>query len=100
MPVLFCNSTTYDNLIMSRRKFLLKITLFILLLCILAGFIFLSWSVSRDYFEYRTTPVIEISDFSKKDVVAPAIVVCYRFSFNYSKELKIGELFTGESNFF
>lgn len=65
------------------------------ILSILAGFTTLSWRVSKDYFGYRTTSVVTIQDI-QGDVVAPAVVFCFRFNLREQIESTIGELF----NFF
>lgn len=80
---------------MSHRKLLFAIARLVLLIFILTGFTLLCFGVSKDYFEYRTTSVIEIYDYPEDDVVAPAIVICYRFDLDPRKEAKIGQLLSG-----
>lgn len=85
---------------MSHRKLFLRITWLLLLSSILSGFALLSWNVSKDYFEYRTTWVTSLHDYPEDNVLAPGIVICFGFKFDHRGETKIGELFTGEGNFF
>lgn len=67
---------------------------------ILTGFTHLSWGVSREYFEYRTTSHIAIRDYA--DVIkAPAIVFCFRYRYTKSgMNMTIGERFSGDANYF
>lgn len=70
------------------------------ILSILIGFTLLSWGVTFEYFEYRTTSIVEIRDYAGKEVAVPTIVMCIRFDINPLIESKIGKLFTGEKNYF
>lgn len=85
---------------MSRRKLFLKILWLILFLFILTGFTLLSWNVSEEYFLYRTTSVTAIYDYPEGNVLAPAMILCFRFDIDPRIESKIGQLFTGERNFY
>lgn len=72
----------------------------VFILAILSGFTLLSWDVSREYFEYRTATHIAIKDYPEDSVKAPAVVVCFRVLFNLlKKDIKIGELFTGDEDY-
>src|SRR2546421_8250931 len=66
---------------------------------ILSGYTFQSWGVSREYFEYRTTSFVTIQDYTKRDIDAPAIVICFVLARNKFTELRqeisLGKLFTG-----
>src|SRR5437016_3982626 len=79
---------------------LMKMVWIICLLAIVSGFTFVSWGVSREYFEYRTSTHIAIKDYPEDSVKAPGVVVCFRVLFNLlKKDIKIGELFTGGEDY-
>src|SRR5436190_147953 len=80
---------------MSHGKLFFAIARLVLLIFILTGFTILSFGVSKDHFGYRTTPVIAIYDYPEVDVVAPALVICYRFDIDPRKEAKIAQLLNG-----
>lgn len=73
---------------------------FIFFLAIVGGFTYQSWGVSREYFEYRTTPFVAIQDYPDKELTVPSIVMCMRFDIDPSTESKISKLLTGEKNYF
>lgn len=82
------------------RPLLIRLLWITSIIGILTGFTHLSWGVSREYFEYRTTSHIAIRDYA--DVIkAPAIVVCFRYKYtDQGMNMTIGERFSGEANYF
>lgn len=85
---------------MMHQKILLGIVRLLLILSIFAGFLLLSWNVSKEYFEYRTSPIIAISEYPEQGVKAPAGVLCFRFDIDSFAEWNIGQLFSGDINYF
>lgn len=82
------------------RVLFIKLIWIVSFLSILAGYVLLSWQVSREYFEYRTSSHVVIKD-QPEEIKSPALVVCFQWAIDnaslaYSRRL--GDLFTNYFN--
>src|SRR5688572_2922296 len=85
---------------MSPRVLVIRLVWIIFLLTILTGFIYLSWGVSKEYFEYRTASHIAIKQYPIEGVMTPSMVVCFAISRDHSGvPAEIDKLFTGVENY-
>lgn len=85
------------HLIMMPSKLLtIKLTRFSAILFIVGGLVFFSWTVTIDYFEYKTSTTVAIRDYPEHNVVAPSSMFCVRFDIDPSAESKIGRIFAGD----